>query len=1135
MGHLFFRFHAAEGPLTRSSRLPLAIALLSAVCFLVPRVSNAQSDHGQGDHRYAKLLNPKAGPVQGKSINAVGTAVVNFKDLEFKQEHSGKPKPPVQALLFNEVEEIDEPAATPAIGPPESPVSSQVVSPSPSLSFMGLDDIPMADSSFIIIPPDCGGAVGPTKVMSGLNNNYRIMNKADGSVVSTVGTATFWAPSGETALLGLSDPRTLYDPYNNRWITEMQTTTPGASGGGDILVGVSQTSDPSGNWNLYRFATGFTIDFPIVGFNKNWITVSINRYLNNGAFNRGYTLVVNYPMALAGTGVGVVFNQASGTHFCSAPCNTYSATSDTMYVVTHLSSTGGTYSLDTITGTAAAPVYTSGLALTRPGGGWVQPGAQAPGSQLLPQSAPNAGSSVCSPPCLIETQDSQIRSAPVYRGGFIYYTQTIGLPNTTMTHTAVQWTKLSAPGGSFVDGGRLDDPTATATNGGKWYADPHIAVNSLGDFLIGYSQFSSAQHPSAGYSMHLAGDAAGSLRDPLIYKVGEDYYHKDFGSGRNRWGDFSQAQVDPVDDQTLWTVQEYAKARVNTNDGTTGSNGSRWSTYWAKVGGAAPPPTVTIAAGPSQNEGNSGLTAFNFTVNLSATSTLPVTVNYQTSDGTATAGSDYQAATSSIIIAPGATSGPITVNVVGDTTVEPNETFSVALTGATNGVVGSPSSAVGTILNDDTYTITASAGAHGTITPSGAVSVVPGASQAFTIAPDACYHVLDVLVDGSSVGAVTSFNFPSVAANHTIAATFAINTFTITASAGAGGSITPSGAVIVNCGSSQGFTIAPNAGNLIADVMVDGSSVGAVASFNFPNVTAAHTISATFAPSSFTITASAGVGGTINPSGAVIVASGADQAFTITPDPCYHIADVLADGGSVGAVGTFTFTGVTANHTIAASFAPNQRLSIGDVIAVEGNAGTTDFNFPVRLTGPCTAQVDVTWQTADSTATASDLDYVADSTTVSFAPGTTTGTITVHVNGDLTVEDTEAFLVRLSNPVNAGIDDGQGIGTILNDDGLTAVQDLPLHDLSFTVQGGNPAGDGVSFRLGLPAPTRAEVSVYDIMGRRVAQPLSEFLPAGYRTVRWNVRRGAGAAGSGVYFVRFSAQGKTLIRKFVLLR
>src|SRR5882762_7037053 len=358
--------------------LGLSLSII-AVCFLAPRPSLAQSDH-----RHVRLIHPLPGPVRNaRRIDASGQAVVNFKDLEQQQEHSGRPKPPVQALLFPEVAEPEEPLAPLSPGPPAAPVSSQVASPAPSQSFMGLDDIPMADSSYIIIPPDCGGAVGPTKLMSGLNNNYRIFNKSDGSVISTVGTATFWAPSGETALLSLTDPRTLYDPYNDRWIVEMQTVS---SGAGDILGGVSQTSDPSGNWFLYRFAVGATIDFPIVGFNKNWITVSINRYSNVGGFQRGITLVLNYPLARTGTGTGTLFTQAMNTHFCSAPCATYSSTSDTMYVVTHLSSAGATYTLDTITGTASAPVYTAGGSQTRPGGGWVQPGAN-----LLPQSAPNSG------------------------------------------------------------------------------------------------------------------------------------------------------------------------------------------------------------------------------------------------------------------------------------------------------------------------------------------------------------------------------------------------------------------------------------------------------------------------------------------------------------------------------------------------------------------------------------------------------------------------------------------------------------------------------------------------------------------------------------------------------------------------
>lgn len=1039
--------------ISRSYRQLLSVALpITAVLLLL----SSSYSIAQSKRVPVRLVEPRPGEVHNvRAAKLLGQAVVNFGKLAHDQELAGPSHLPVRELIRQEEgEEPEEPVSVLSPGGIESPTSPFAASPIPSSSFMGLDDIPMVDSSYIIIPPDVGGAVGPTKIMSGLNNNYRIFSKSDGSVISTVGTATFWAPSGETALNGLTDPRTLYDPYNGRWIAVMQTVTTRA---GNILVGVSQTSDPSGNWNLYRFATGVTIDFPTVGFNKNWIAVSINGYSNAGSFQRGITLVVNYPLARAGTGSGVIITQANGTHFCSAPCATYSASAETLYVVTHLSSSGATYALDTITGTSSAPVYTGGGTQTRTGGGWVQPGGQ-----LLPQSVPNSGASNCTPPCVIEVQDSQIRSAPVYRNGFIYHTQTIGLPSTGLTHTGVQWTKLSVPAGGFVDGGRIDDPTATSTNGGKWYAFPHIAVNSVGDFMMGYSQFSSAQHPSAGYSMHLAADPSGTIRDPVIYMPGEDYYHKDFGSGRNRWGDFSQAQVDPSDDRSLWTVQEYAKARVNTNDGATGSNGSRWSTYWANVAG--PPPTVTISPGPSHNEGNSGLTPFTFTVNLSTGYSLPLSVSYLASDGTATvADNDYQTAVGSIIIPAGETSRTFTVNAVGDTRGEPDETFNVALTYTINGVIGSPSTATGTIVNDDNPTITASAEAGGSITPSGTVIVAPGASQSFTIAPDTCHTIADVLVDGLSAGAIGSFTFPGVSANHTIAASFAIISHTITASAGTGGSIDPSGAVSVGCAS--------------------------------------------------------------------------DQSFTITTDPSQMIAGILVDGVAAGVVESYAFPNVIANHTIDVQFQAGPQISLGNVIAFEGNSGTTEFALPLNLSTPATMQVDVTWQTADSTATASSGDYVSGSTVASFPAGATSGVIPVQVNGDLTPEDQETFLVKLSGVLHGAIASGhgRGVGTILNDDGVTAVEGGPVTEMTFALDGGNPTWETASFRLGLPASARVTLSIYDVTGRRVGQPLNGVLPAGAHRVKWSGRGESPRLASGVYFARFTAEGRTFTRRFVLLK
>ena len=426
------------------------------------------------------------GIVPGSRVTRRGTAVVNVQELARLEALGLAPKPPVRVRAHEREEENEmsvEPGAN-IVGPaPEAwsapPFVPMVASPSPSVSYMGLDDIPMVDSSYIIIPPDVHGAVGPTRVMESFNNNYRVRDKTTGVTILTVGTATFWNPviADKTLLAALTDPRTVYDPINNRWISCMQT----ASSNDLVLIAVSQTSDPTGSWFLYSFGNlaggpNYLLDFPTMGFNKNWIAVTINRYSTGGSFQRGIAVVASYPDARAGTlSSATVFTQAAGTHFATAPCVTLSATEDTLFLITHLASAGATFEVDRITGTPAAPVYTSGAALTRPGGGWTQPGGN-----LLPQSGPNAGTSACAgAPCPIETQDSQVRSEPIYRvdsttgRGYIYYTQTVGLPAGAMTHTAVQWTKITPSiTAAFADGGRIEDATATSTNGGKWYAYP---------------------------------------------------------------------------------------------------------------------------------------------------------------------------------------------------------------------------------------------------------------------------------------------------------------------------------------------------------------------------------------------------------------------------------------------------------------------------------------------------------------------------------------------------------------------------------------------------------------------------------------------------------------------------------------
>jgi hypothetical protein len=117
------------------------------------------------------------------------------------------------------------------------------------------------------------------------------------------------------------------------------------------------------------------------------------------------------------------------------------------------------------------------------------------------------------------------------------------------------------------------------------------------------------------------------------------------------------------------------------------------------------------------------------------------------------------------------------------------------------------------------------------------------------------------------------------------------------------------------------------------------------------------------------------------------------------------------------------------------------RLQIGDVILTEGNAGTASATFTVTLSATSTQTVSVAYTTGNDTATAGS-DYQAASGTLTFAPGQTSKTITVLVNGDRLPEPNETFVVNLSRPTNAVISDGQGIGTILDDEPRISISDV---------------------------------------------------------------------------------------------
>src|SRR5205823_5269935 len=128
------------------------------------------------------------------------------------------------------------------------------------------------------IPPDSMGAVGTNRIMVMINGgtpSFRIQDRG-GTVLTNSGLTVFWAGLG--FLHEAFDPHIAYDSYRDRWIATAAADEdlPSSS----LLIGVSATADPTGAWYRYRYYIGESrsIDFPMLGFNKDKIVVTF-RYL----------------------------------------------------------------------------------------------------------------------------------------------------------------------------------------------------------------------------------------------------------------------------------------------------------------------------------------------------------------------------------------------------------------------------------------------------------------------------------------------------------------------------------------------------------------------------------------------------------------------------------------------------------------------------------------------------------------------------------------------------------------------------------------------------------------------------------------------------------------------------------------
>lgn len=484
-----------------------------------------------------------------------------------------------------------------------------------------------------------------------------------------------------------------------------------------------------------------------------------------------------------------------------------------------------------------------------------------------------------------------------------------------------------------------------------------------------------------------------------------------------------------------------------------------------------PEPSLSIAAA-SVVEGNSGTTALVFDVTLSAASSQPVSVDFGAFNATASAPSDFAPSSGTLTFPPGTTLQQITVDILGDSTHEADETFSVVLTNPANATIAIPT-ATGTILNDDaapalaiasasanegnagstilTFPVTLSAATERTVTVdfvTGGGSATAGsdysiAAGTLTFAPGETAHDILVSVSGDTLHELDQ-------------------TFTVILSSATNATLPPPATgTILNDDAAPAITITGitadegNAGvtNFAFDVALDRTSEETV------TFTYATTDGSANAPGDYA--ASTGIatipGGSTSTQITVAVAGDttheASETFSMLLTAPTNAT--LAVGNAIATIG---------NDDMPPS------VSISPVARAEGNTGSTDFVFDVSLSAASGLTATVNFVTATGSASAPE-DFSALSGMLTFAPGVTLQQLIIPVVGDAIDELDETFSVTITDPVNATIGTATATGTILDDDAVPAIS---IGDVA--IAEGNDAGT-LTFTLTMSGASAQDVTV----------------------------------------------------------
>jgi hypothetical protein len=428
------------------------------------------------------------------------------------------------------------------------------------------------------VPPDPELAVGPNHVIAVVNVAFEIYNKTGQSLVGPTTFASFFASNANCS--GVFDPNVLYDEEADRYILGIDAD------GFYYCLGVSQTNNPTGGWNIYAFPTASGSDFfdyPHAGVGRDAIYMGANIF-GATSFKESRIWAFDKWAMYNGQPAASASKPLATTEDTPQPLNLHGwnqgtwPTSGPHYFFTETNFNGATYSVFSWANpfSGASPVKVGTVNLSTYTG--VTAG--------MPVNVPQSGGSA------IQANDFRPQDFE-YRNGYAWSVSTIACNPGSGTVNCVRWAKINPANATIAAAG------VYGSNGQhRIFAD--LAVNHCDDMAVGYTKSSSSMWPSIFYTGRKAGDPAGTLQAEAQLKAGEIAYTA-FDSVPRRWGDYTEMTIAP-DGVTFWYLGEYSK--------NTGTTSGRWGTWIGSFSfadcttGPAPTATPTNTPGPTPTPTN---------------------------------------------------------------------------------------------------------------------------------------------------------------------------------------------------------------------------------------------------------------------------------------------------------------------------------------------------------------------------------------------------------------------------------------------------------------------------------------------------------------------------------------------------